>query len=436
MLLYACIALITDSSQSAQVLYQNLTMLNSTGTVPLGNPSSVHPLHAHVARYRYAAREALCCLRGNGSMARTAGSTVTYASVYSPFDPSPVCVCVQIAPCDDPLLSLLPRYSVSRSLCLRGGDSAFDMLMCVAAELLRVDGERFVPPNATVHPSLWASNNNDSLRVDVRCRMVDGLIVYTYIIVLTPLRSPASVLHFVRAVESTLLLTLGVHGHPEGMPNVTSLLIVTNTTSFVVPLAFSTGTFTINQNGRDYVGSVSAATTRKILHPHQFIHAPPASDYETFPVAHSDVNLTRRRQNISLFKKSRKVKSTPPQVTTYIGQMCENAQGNAVYPVAPIPYPPVIHPHWLQLGTTAYGTPVVGSLRFTNTHGMPLSIFGVSLRCELPLHTKILFHGVNTRTFPYSGWPSFVPKNTYGTSNLLVWMRVMSLSKCFPRRQC
>jgi hypothetical protein len=53
-------------------------------------------------------------------------------------------------------------------------------------------------------------------------------------------------LEFARSAESAFLTTMGLFGHAGYMPNVTSLLIVTNTTSFILPMAFSDGLLDIS----------------------------------------------------------------------------------------------------------------------------------------------------------------------------------------------
>lgn len=205
-----------------------------------------------------------------------------------------------------------------------------------------------------------------------------------------------------------MLHTLGYHTAVGAMPPVSTLLVVTNTTSFVVPLVFASGVMDVERMGEHYIGSDAVWQDRKYMTPYIFLHPPPPTEFELS----AEGKLKRRERRLS----PSKVKTPPEALIAALSNLCNRVTEHVVFPAGSVPWVPVAHPHWWNLGLNAVGTPITMVWQFRNRHSFPLSVLAVSIRCDIARWLTLHFSNKVGRTYPYQGWPSHVPRNSYGTA--------------------
>ncbi len=142
--------MVFDIPQAARLIHLNMTeppRLTNVTEIPATETSDGLLLSQYSGRYRYPVRLVAAC----------AGLTQEHPAQWSRVNGT------SVASCDD---AIMKRFSaLNRSVCMYGGHSTIDLLLCSALEMLHwnLDPIGFVSESTPMEPSLWPGERNIGL---------------------------------------------------------------------------------------------------------------------------------------------------------------------------------------------------------------------------------------------------------------------------------
>jgi hypothetical protein len=232
--------------------------------------------------------------------------------------------------------------------------------------------------------------------------------------------NPASVLAFVRAVDSALLLTLGALTSAPLAPALTSssLLIFTNAmTPFVIPLRHTNGHFDITQvdepvvvptdgsGGASAAGSECSGASAASPQVHRCMHAPSQAEFEISLETHQ---LARRTRPVSsgVRRRAHSMEEVT-QLLSSLGGVCASVTNTTGLEEETVAVTPTGRPIWLQLGNVANQFRSVKRLLLRNPSPVPINILTVSTRCDVVEYFNVSFVGDSTvQSSQFNAYPA------------------------------